>query len=238
MSQTEFVTALLDPTAPTPKGLITPEGEVAERRFAIYRNNVAVSLTEALEAGFPALQTLIGPTRFKALAGIYLRTYPPSDPRLMYFGDKMAELLPTIEPLSPYPYLADVAQLEWAIRRSYHAEDSMAFDPATLGALSPDELSALVLNFAPATRLVTSRYPLHAIWASTQQGGTPPKTSDPQWVLITRPDYDPQPHPVDPETGAAILQLIEGRPLGVALDALGAPEALLGLLLSSGALAT
>ncbi len=67
--QTEFATALLDPAQPTPEGLQNPFGGPAAKRFDVYRNNVAVSLTEALETGFPTIAKLVGMIFFKAMAG-------------------------------------------------------------------------------------------------------------------------------------------------------------------------
>ena len=50
--QSAFAAALMDPTQPAPEGLRDPFGGPAGKRFDVYRNNVAVSLTEALETGF------------------------------------------------------------------------------------------------------------------------------------------------------------------------------------------
>ena len=43
VTQTQFVTALLDPEAATPEGLLGPNNAPAGKRFSVYRNNVAVS---------------------------------------------------------------------------------------------------------------------------------------------------------------------------------------------------
>ena len=53
MWQNEFVAALRDPTRPP---AITDDA----RRFAVYRNNVYVSLVDALVAGFPKTHEHVG----------------------------------------------------------------------------------------------------------------------------------------------------------------------------------
>ena len=50
MNQALFAAALLDPDAALPPGVIDPRGRPAPKRFAVYRNNVASSLVDALKA--------------------------------------------------------------------------------------------------------------------------------------------------------------------------------------------
>ena len=57
---TEFSVALLDPTQPVPEGLFDGDERPAGRRFDVYRNNVVVSLGEAILTGFPILTKLLG----------------------------------------------------------------------------------------------------------------------------------------------------------------------------------
>ena len=82
VTQKDFRTAILDGTAATPEGLRNAKGGPAGRRFDVYRNNVAVSLTEALETGFPVIRKLLGEENFKGLTGIYLRQSPPESPMM------------------------------------------------------------------------------------------------------------------------------------------------------------
>lgn len=235
MSQTIFAKAVLNPDAPVPEGVIDPDGNPTPKRFAVYRNNVAVSLTEALEQAFPALQSLIGPTRFKALAGLYLRAHPPRDPRMMVYGDGMADFLPQVTQLAAYPYLADVARLEQAIRESYHAADAAPLDPARLASLPPEAIADTRLLFAPAVRLVSSPYPALSIRARALDPEAPKPTKGAQSILVTRPEFDPVPHLIDQDQAHAIAALMNGAPLGEALASTD-PNALLALLLGSAAL--
>lgn len=232
-SQAGFAHALLSPQAPVPEGLTDPEGRPTTKRFAVYRNNVAASLTEALEQAFPAIQSLIGDTRFKALAGLYLRAHPPSDPRLMLYGNGMADFLPSVAPLARYPYLADVARLEQALRESYHAADQAPFDPARLAALAPDRLASARVVFAPATRIIQSVYPAMSIRARALDSAAPAPAPVAETVLITRPALDPQLSLIPPALCAPLIALWQGAPLGTLGDT---AADLLPLILKSGAL--
>jgi hypothetical protein len=104
-------TAILDPGAPTPAGLADGAGRPATRRFAVYRNNVVASLSEALEVAFPAIAKLVGNGFFRAMAGIFVRAHPPRSPLMMLYGAEFPDFLATFAPVAHLPYLADVARL-------------------------------------------------------------------------------------------------------------------------------
>ena len=68
VSQAKFTQALLNPEAAIPAGLIDPQGRPAGKRFNVYRNNVIVSLMDAMETAFPVIQKLIGAENFRNLS--------------------------------------------------------------------------------------------------------------------------------------------------------------------------
>jgi hypothetical protein len=228
VTQTAFRAALLDPALPAPEGLTTPEGRPAARRFAIYRNNVAASLTEALETAFPLLRRLLGEDFFRAMAGVHLRAHPPRSPLLMHYGADMPAFLAAFTPVAHLPYLPDVARLELARRAAYHAADAAPFDPATLG---PTDLTALRLTPAPHLHLVRSRFPLHAIWTANTGGPTGPLPPGPQSVLVTRPGFDPVVDLLPEPDADTLASLLSGIPLGPALPDGHDPTPLITLLL-------
>ena len=72
-----------------------------------------------------------------------------------------------------FPYLPDVARLEWAIDEANRAADLLA-DPETvlsaLAAYPGDELPSLRLRMHPSCRLIVSPFPLLRIWQVNQPG--------------------------------------------------------------------
>ena len=242
VDQTEFRSALLDPKRDRPLGLTDGAGRPAGRRFDVYRNNVAVSLAEALETAFPVVAQLLGAQNFRTLAGVFLRRHPPSSPVMMFYGDEMAEFLRSFEPTSGIGYLPDVARLELALRHSYHAADAEPVDPDVLGALSPEVLMAARLHLAPSLRLIRSPWPIHAIWRFNTEPGAPKPAMGAEDVAVLRVDLDPSPHLLPDGGGAFIEALLAGATLGEALDIAsgGVPDfdlsAVLALLIGAGAI--
>lgn len=220
VGQSDFTAALLDPDRGVPPGLSDPAGRPAGRRFSVYRNNVAVSLTDALETAFPVIRKLLGDEFFRAMAGVYLRAHPPSSPMLFRYGARMPDFLEGFDPVSHLAYLPDIARLELALRQSYHAADAAPADPAVLQQLAPDALVDVGFDFVPAMRLIRSDWPIHAIWMQNSRGGPAP-VMQAQSVLVARPGFDPEPLAITAAQADFITALAAGQPLGAALDAAG-----------------
>src|SRR5271163_5216968 len=81
-----FATALLDPQSETPTVVTGPNQKAAVKRYNVYRNNVTVSLIDALAAIFPATQRITGAEFFRAMARFYVRATPPQSPLLFEYG--------------------------------------------------------------------------------------------------------------------------------------------------------
>lgn len=219
VDQTTFRRALLDPDAGRPDGLTDGTGRPAGRRFDVYRNNVAVSLTEALETAFPVIRKLVGADNFKLLAAAFLRQHPPTSPLMMFYGGEMPDFLGAFGPTSGTGYLPDVARLELLIRESYHAKDANPIDPTELQSLSPDQLTAATLQLSPALRLLQSRWPVLAIWRFNMENGAPKPEMAAEDVLVVRPEMDPTPRLLPPGAATFVKTLMAGETFGAAMDA-------------------
>lgn len=240
VTQQDFRIALLDPSTPVPEGLADPEGRPAGARFDVYRNNVVASLSDALATAFPVIEKLLGTQNFRSLAVSYSRAHPPSSPLMMHMGGDLPGYLEGFAPLARYPYLADVARLELALRESYHAADATPADPSALSALSPEALARTVLHLAPSVRLVSSRWPIVQIWRFNMDDGPKPRPG-PETALVTRREFDPRIDALTEAGAAFVVALAAGKPLGTAAEAAAAldpdidPTAPLAMLFAGGA---
>ncbi len=231
VTQSDFRDALLSASVPVPDGMTQPDGSPASRRFNVYRNNVAVGLTEALESAFPVIRKLVGDDFFKAMAGIYLRNHPPSSAVMAGYGDRLPSFLKGFEPVRHLPYLPDMARLELAMRDSYHAGDADPIAPEALAALSPDRFVRARLRLAPSVRLLSSRFPVHGIWVHNTDPARPPVAKGAEDVLITRPHFDPRPRLLTRPAARFVAAIQRGASISGAM-AEGGDELDMGALLA------
>ncbi|MCJ8238230.1 HvfC/BufC N-terminal domain-containing protein [Peteryoungia algae] len=236
-----FAQALLAPEQPPPDGLTSRDGHIPTRRFAVYRNNVVVSLVDAMASIFPTVQNLVGEDFFRAMARLYVTGHPPTSPLLFTYGKSLPTFLETFAPAADLPFLPDVARVERLWLDAYHAADTRPLDPAALAQVRTDELAGIRFTPHSATRLAQFSHAAGTIVrrdrATLPLDGVNPMASE--TVLLTRPDCDPAIE-VLPAGGAAFFQaLLSGAPLGEACFAAqhmqGDIPALIGLTLSSGA---
>lgn len=226
--QARFHAALWSPD--TPEGL--GEAQDNDRRFLVYRNNVQHGLISALKQRFPVIERLVGGDFFTAMARVFAAQHPPKTPVLIDWGDVFPAFLEGFPPVAKLPYLPDVARLELARGRSYHAPDARVADPSALMVGDP---SGLRLILAPSVIAYASRTPAVTIWANNQPGAAnAPIPKGPEFALIGRAaSFEVPVIPLDAAQHTVLLALLNGARLGEAA-ANTDPTPILALLLQYG----
>lgn len=169
---------------PVPAGLRARDPGEIERRFAVYRNNVALGLTEASAARFPVIRRLVGEEYFTPLARLYAETDRPHSPVLAEWGKGFAAFLANFPPLVAYPYLADVACIEFVRGQAFHAADAPPVDPDRLAVADPERVT---VTLHPSVQVLRLSHPAVSIWARNQPGGEGlPLGKGPETALILR----------------------------------------------------
>jgi len=213
--QGAFARAVLDASAAVPGPLVRNACGTPSRRFGIYRNNVYVSLIDALANRFPFAARLVGDEFFRAMARVYVEIDLPRSPVLLFYGEGFADFVADFPPAAPVPYLADVMRLEWAWHAAYHAADA---EPLPLAVLREAAWGASEVRLAlhPSLRVVRSPYPIITIWElGTRNGEDEPARlpADGEDALVMRPKLDVEVRRL-PEGGATfVLALKEGASL-------------------------
>lgn len=223
MMHSQWRNALLDPDAPLPEGLRTWNGSDPLPRFNVYRNNVIVSLVDALAETFPVCQALVGEAFFRSMARSYVRESLPSSPVLARYGRDFPEFVESFAPARPVAYLADMARLEWHYLDAHHAADE---EPLSAGALHDSlraarTLHAVRLRCHPSLRVLDSAHAIASLWAAHQGtmdiGSVDPLQGECAWLL--RSGITVSVRRAAAAAGRWLGALSGGRSLGDALDA-------------------
>lgn len=166
--QAIFAQALDRPEATIPWQL----GNLPEQRFAqrfnILRNTVHAGRIEALRQVYPAVARFLGADYFTALAALFSSQHPPSSAVLHEYGANLAVFIEQFPPLADWPFLADVARLEWARLQAFHAADAQPLQLDGLGEEALHRLLDLRLQWHPSVTLLRSTYPLWVLWSGAE----------------------------------------------------------------------
>ena len=127
-----FAASLLDPYRVTPAVVQGRTGRTTDKRYNVYRNNVTVTLIDALAAVYPAVQRVTGVDFFRAMARSHIRATPPTSPLLFEYGRDFPVFIEQYEYANSMPWLADTARIERAWLDAYHAADAEPLPPAAL----------------------------------------------------------------------------------------------------------
>lgn len=215
--QADFADALLVPTRPVPAVVVRSAGSPAERRFAVYRNNVLAGLVEALATRFPVTRRLVGDDFFGAMGQVFVRDNLPRSPIMLRYGEDFPDFVATFAPAETVPYLADVARLELLRGRAYHAADAAPLGYAAFAAVSAADLGELRVRRHPAAAILRSPHPVVSIWAAHQTDDAPAVIGwTAQDALVTRPALEVEIRLLAPGTAAFLSALFEGVPIAAA----------------------
>lgn len=218
-----WMQTLLDPGQPCPPGVTTWNGSDPAQRFTVYRNNVMVSLIDAIADTFPVVEQLVGTDFFRAMAWVFVQAHPPRSPQLVHYGQEFPEFIATFPPAAELPYLPDLARLERAYVAAFHAADAEPMAAAAWQALlaTPELLTTVQFRFQPSLRVLRSEYAIASLWAVHQAdsglslGALDPGCAENAWVIrrdwcvgiLTMPD---------PDT-SLLVALQAGQPFGAAV---------------------
>lgn len=192
-----------------------------KRRLQVYRNNMRIGLTEALRAVYPVISRLVGDGFFRYAAVQYIRCHPSTSGNLHEFGGRFADFLRSFEPASSLVYLPDVASLEWTYHQVFHAAGHPPLDRLALSYIPEDRYGELAFRLHPASRLLSSDYPILSIWQVNQGDYIGEQTVDlaqgrVRLLVIRRENLDIEIHVLEEGEFTLLQALAEGCSLATA----------------------
>jgi uncharacterized protein (UPF0276 family) len=220
-SQQRFAGALFD-AALAPQALAQFASDHGEHRFALYRGNQTANWRKTLAAAYPVVLALVGEEFFGGLARAYGHALPSDNPDLNVFGARFAAFLRDFPHVAQFPYLPDLARLEWALHRAHYAPAADGLSAAQLAAIAPEQIENTRFRLHPAVQLLASDWAVAPLWLAHQPDSGvafPEDMAVAGQALVARPQWQPLVLPLSAAGHAALLVLSEGGTFGAALDA-------------------
>ncbi len=216
--QAAFSEALFDPAS---EEKILGQVSGGSARFSLYRGNLTGTWDKVLSAAFPVIRQLVGDDFFSALTRAYGMAHPSDSPDLNQFGAGFGYFLAGFEHVADFPYLPDMARLEWALQRAYYAPDGAALGADAFSALAPEDFERACFALHPAASLFQSAWAVVPLWLAHQPGGAPfpDDMAVPCAAAIARPRWKTEIAPLDAAHYRALASLASGASMGAALDA-------------------
>jgi hypothetical protein len=140
-------------------------------RVDIYANMYFYRLLDCLREDFPRVEAVVGGQRFHNLVTDYLLRHPSRHPSLRYLGASMPEFIRSHAVASEFPYVADLARLEWGRVEAFDAPDVTPVTREDLARLPQDRAGEVRMRLVPALGLYRFDYDVYKIWRDLKEPG-------------------------------------------------------------------
>ena len=170
-------------------------------------------------ARFPVVRRLLGEDRFFESVRRFIAAEPPRSPLLLEYGDAFPEFLRRLGD-DRIGCIADVADLEVARGKAYHAADAAPLPPQAFAAIPAERLAGVRLTLHPSVSLLQSRFPIVSVWHANQEAGDVALLqSRPEAALIARPMLEVEVWKLPPGGFAFLTALSRGATMAEAAEA-------------------
>jgi hypothetical protein len=185
----------------------------AQSRLDIYANMYFYRLLDVLKGDYPKILALIGEVNFHNLVTDYLLRYPSENPSLRYLGARFAVFIKSSERANEWPYLYDLAVLEWSRSAVFDVEDQTPITKEALSEFPPAAWGSLILTPILAVEVLNLSAPVHRQWlAIEQQEAIPAIEAGATAVLVWRWQHKVYHRPLAPAEASALALLMEKAP--------------------------
>lgn len=136
-------------------------------RLDVYAQMYWLRLHEALREDYPRVAAILGDERFAAVARAYLARVPSRHPSMRHVGASFADFLAQCRETAPWPFLPDLARLEWARLAVFDAADAPVLGIEEVRAIAAPAWPDVAFRPIPALRILHSPWPVHELWSET-----------------------------------------------------------------------
>ncbi|HYD48838.1 MAG TPA: DUF692 family protein [Terriglobales bacterium] len=145
-----------------------PDGCDAHARIHVYAAGYLARLRSALQEAYPALAHLCGRRRFAELVDRFVAVSPPVTYDLNQCGAGLRDYLGGDPLTAELPFLADLARLEWAIVRAFHADVPASAEGKAAARGSLADWVSSTIDLRSDVAVVSSPWPIVTLWQARE----------------------------------------------------------------------
>lgn len=239
---------VVDADKPKPQDILTanafdpPIKTATETGLNVYTNNFIENGIRALSITFPTVQGFIGEDSFRMLSRRYLQYETKTSFDWAEYGSSLPVFIEEQEALEEYPFLSEVAQLDWAIHKAQREPDNI-FVAESFALLESGDTSLLRFLPAPGLQVLKFWFPVSDLYRlihdpslQSAQGALARQTllteikisissainnSSPRSLVLWRPEYKAQFDYLSEAEADVMQQLIEQASVDAIIENIG-----------------
>jgi len=186
--------------------------------LAVYHNAYRAQLVAALKDSFERTWAWLGDSGFDAAARTHIAAVPPSSWTLNAYGQRFAATLDQLYPDDPE--IAEIATLDWALRRAFDGPDADPINPERLAEVDWDHAVIILAPTLATIKVVTNAA---VLWNAMAEGEMPPPVAllpQPATVRIWRDGLSPRFITIDESEAVALDAVRDGAGFAQLCEAL------------------
>ena len=178
----------------------------ARLRMNVYREGYFTRLFDVLSEDYARIAKLVS---FHDLSVDYLERHLSTHPSLRYIGERLPAFLAEHALKDEFPFICDLARLEWARVEVFDAADFVPMTTADLANVPADAWADLRLTLGPSFKMLDLAWPVHDAWlALDRDEPVPAMEKQATTLLVWRRDYVVYHRPAATEEERQALRLV------------------------------
>ncbi|MEW6776865.1 MAG: DNA-binding domain-containing protein [Bdellovibrionota bacterium] len=212
--------AAQDPGAhPVSNWIVGESPDVSTRRLDVYAGMYFERLASILEGDFAKILEIVGSESFRTLAREYLTAHPSTNPSVRYIGERLPDFLKAHALAESFPYLPDLAKLEWARNEVFDRQDAKALSAEDIQAVPLEKWDGLIFEPIPSLRVLSLEYPAHELWLALEEKKDIPEISPaPVKLLVWRVGFKVYHRPLEASEAPLLEAIFAGKTFSEACE--------------------
>lgn len=142
-----------------------------DERVNVYAEQYWLRLRDVLRGEFEHVRAVLGDDDFDVLAAKYVKAHPSTHFSLNWLGQHLPSFL-RAQPVDGAPFLADLAELEWARSQAFIAEDSPVVSAESLSVVTPETAATVRFTLTPSVRVLQHAFDIRPLFRAIADGAS------------------------------------------------------------------